>query len=308
MTTSSLTIESARPSEHAEAFRLAFQHLSQRDQTARVATALELVRKKEIEPAGILVARLAGRLVGSLICMTTPGAGGLLWPPQVLPGSLDRTDVEDRLIQQATLWLRGRGAKLAQAMLVPDEIHLAGAFPRNGFPRITTLSYLRRDLEEAVPEAGQSLTYQLHAAEPALFEKTLLRTYEQTLDCPELSGAREIAEIIEGHRAQGVHDPGLWWLALADGQPVGVLLVCQMPEWNSWDVSYVGVVAEARRRGFGTRILAKAMREAKHSLVPQLTLSVDQRNRAALKLYENLGFEPFDQREVYLAVWSPGLH
>ncbi len=35
-----------------------------------------------------------------------------------------------------------------------------------------------------------------------------------------------------------------------------------------------------------------------------LSLAMDARNWPASGLYRKLGFEPYDRREVYLAVWS----
>ncbi|MFZ8477881.1 GNAT family N-acetyltransferase, partial [Staphylococcus aureus] len=71
-----------------------------------------------------------------------------------------------------------------------------------------------------------------------------------------------------------------------------------------WDVSYVGIVPEARRRGFGRELMRKALIEARVAEATQLTLSVDVRNRPAWELYRRLGFEAFEQREVYLAIWK----
>jgi ribosomal protein S18 acetylase RimI-like enzyme len=34
-----------------------------------------------------------------------------------------------------------------------------------------------------------------------------------------------------------------------------------------------------------------------------VTLSVDERNAPAWKLYRDMGFEPVDSREAYIAVW-----
>jgi ribosomal protein S18 acetylase RimI-like enzyme len=236
--------------------------------------------------------------------MTTPGSGGLLWPPQVKGDAGNRTAIEDELVQFASIWLRQRGARLAQAMLSPDEAYLGQPLERNGFAHVTTLCYLRRDLSAPLPAEVDTLTYQPYPADPHLFGQTLLDTYEGTEDCPELTGARNIDEIIEGHRAQGVHDPQQWWLACFHNQPVGVLLLTRMLEWASYDVSYVGVVSSARRRGFGRQLMLKAMAEARRNQTGQLTLSVDHRNGPAWRLYRSLGCEQFDQREVYLAVWK----
>ena len=37
--------------------------------------------------------------------------------------------------------------------------------------------------------------------------------------------------------------------------------------------------------------------------VARLTLSVDTRNEPAWRLYTDLGFQPHDRREVFLAIW-----
>jgi mycothiol synthase len=299
----SLTIEPAHPEEWIEALRLAFQHLPAAYQHARTTTAVELVRNKEIDPAGILVARAGGRLIGSMICMTIPGASGLLWPPQVERTAPEPSGIEDRLIEHAVTWLRRRGAKLGQTMLIPEEAFLAVTLIRNGFRHITTLCYMRIEPHSQVPVEKSRLIYQSYRTDPELFHQTLLQTYEATQDCPELTGVRTIEEIMEGHRAQGEHDPAYWWLTLLHDRPVGVLLLTRMPEWNSWDVAYVGVTVPARRQGLGRAIMHRAIAEAQRQQAPYLTLSVDKRNEAAWQMYQQLGFEVFDRREVFLALW-----
>ena len=147
--------------------------------------------------------------------------------------------------------------------------------------------------------------YETYAAcDRAVFHATLLRTYQHTLDCPEVNGVRTVEEIIEGHRNQGVHDPNRWWLAWHERTPVGVLLMTEMPEWGSWDVAYVGVVAAARGRGFGRELTLKALYEARAAAQTQVTLAVDARNEPAWDLYRAAGFEAYDQREVRFSAGS----
>jgi ribosomal protein S18 acetylase RimI-like enzyme len=234
-----------------------------------------------------------------------PGASGLVWPPQTraLP---DRIVIEDRLVQATATSLRRQGAKLAQALLSADEQTLACSLERNGFEHITSLWYLRHDLSRpaAFLPTGRLKYRTYHEAGRTLFHSILLRTYENTDDCPEVNGVRTIDEIIAGHLAQGRHDPDRWWLAMHDGQPVGVLLVAEVTDTRAWDIAYVGVVPEARHRGYGREMTHMAMEAARATSTEYLTLAVDNRNRAAWNLYQRLGFEPYDQREVYLAVWS----
>ncbi len=298
-------IAPARPPELEAAFRLVFLHLADGEREARVANALHLLRQGELDAAGVLLATEGGTPVGAMVCLPVPGASGLVWPPQAVEGP-GRAEVEDALVRRATAWLRQRGAKLGQCLLSQEEARLAGPLLRNGFAHVTTLCYMQHDLSSSAARGDgadlRCVPYN-ELADPAALHETLLRTYEGTEDCPEISGVRGVEEIIAGHRAQGKHDPARWWLALAGGRPVGVLLLCEVPEWAAWDVAYVGVVPEARGRGYGRALMHKAVAEARADGVARLTLSVDVRNRRAWRLYTDLGFEPHDRREVFLALW-----
>ena len=298
---SSLVIEPAKKEELAAAIRLAFRHLDSRDRESRLKNALEMIRCNELNPAGIMVAREGSDLRGALICQPMPGASGLLWPPQTSPKT-DRA-AEVQLVQCACRWLAAEGAKLIQALLLPEESALAIPLESNGFTRITRLQYLRHhlDLPAVILQEPACLVYQEYdSCDQALFHQTLLRTYEQTLDCPEVSGVRTLEEIIAGHKSQGIYDPKHWWLAFQEHRPVGVLLLAEMVDKKGWDLLYLGLVREARGQGFGRELARKALREAKQAAAPQLTLAVDARNRPACTLYKRLGFQAFDEREVYL--------
>jgi ribosomal protein S18 acetylase RimI-like enzyme len=304
-----IAVEPARPEELAPALRLVFQHLPDEDQVARVANALTLICQGEIDPAGITVVREDKTLQGAMVSIGLPGAGGLVWPPAARPGPL-QTLIEDELVRHARHWLRQGGAKVAQAMLPPADAPRASSLLRNGFRHVTSLWYLRHDLEREDTwkdrfSAQNDLLFRSYArADRKLFHETLLRTYEGTLDCPELNGVRDIDEVLAGHRAQGKHDPEMWWLLFQAGAPVGVLLVTAMPEWEALDVSFLGVVPQARGRGLGRVLASRALAEARRRGVAQLTLAVDSRNLPAWNMYLGLGFQAHEQREVYLSFWE----
>ncbi len=142
------TVGPARPEEQAAALNLAFQHLAPEDRRIRVANALRFVRQGELNPNGLLVARRGGQLLGAMICHPAPGASGLVWPPEAASPE-GHVEVEDRLIRFAIDWLQQQGAKLAQALLHPQEAGLAVPLERNGFAHTTSLWYMRHDLEGA---------------------------------------------------------------------------------------------------------------------------------------------------------------
>src|SRR5277367_435052 len=113
----------ANPRQQAAALRLVFRHLPARERETRVANALGLIERHELDAAGVLAAGVGDSLLGAMICMTAPGASGLVWPPQA--EGRQRREVEDRLVESASIWLRQRGAKLAQALLGLAEVDLA---------------------------------------------------------------------------------------------------------------------------------------------------------------------------------------
>jgi ribosomal protein S18 acetylase RimI-like enzyme len=301
----SLAAAPARPDELEPAFRLIFKHLGSTEREARVENALRLIRRGELDAQGVWIVRDEEAILGAMVCMLVPGASGLVWPPQAASPRW-RIDIENQLLRSALDWLRQGGAKLAQALLLQEEKNLAASLERNGFVHITDLWYLHHHLgfpAELLTE-NRSLLYEAYTrCDRDLFHETLLRTYEGTQDCPEVNGMRSLSEVIEGHQAQGSHDPARWWLAHNADRPVGVLLLTEIPEWHGWDLSYVGVVPEARCQGVGRELTRKALRDAQAAGASQVTLAVDVRNQPARSLYQSLGFEPFDQREVYLATW-----
>jgi ribosomal protein S18 acetylase RimI-like enzyme len=302
---SNAVIAAARPEELAAAFQLLFRCHPPEQARGRVSSALAAVERGDFDPAGVLVAHGAAGLCGVLALLPLRGATALVWPPQA-----DDDALEDALTAHALELLRGRGTKIAQALLTTEEVPSAAPLLRHGFRHVTVLEFLRHPLDQqsephAFPdgdEAPERLTYHAYdAATAERFHETLLRTYVDGLDCPELNHARGIADIIDGHQAHGRYDPQRWWLALENGRPAGVLLLNELPEWRSLDVSYLGVVPEARGRGFGRELTQRALTTARRLELPQVTLTVDRRNVPARNLYNRLGFEWFDERAVFLA-------
>jgi GNAT superfamily N-acetyltransferase len=298
-------VDTARPDEHGEALRLLFRDIPESERDKRITTALELLRTGELDPDGLFVERSEIGLAGVLICLPVPGASALFWPPRSIADS-DSEGREDRMLATALSWVRSRGAKLSQSLLATEEVPLAASLLRNGFRHVTRLWYLAADLTRPVPNPLSSIGLKFQTYSPenaALLHSTLLRTYEGTLDCPEISGVRTVDEIIAGHRAQGRFDPSRWWLISEGARPIGVVLMTEMPQTGDWDVAYLGIVPEARRRGVARELMNRAMTDAKLWGAHRLTLSVDGRNLPALQLYRDLEFVPYDRREVYLAIW-----
>jgi ribosomal protein S18 acetylase RimI-like enzyme len=301
-----LTVAPAAATDRAATLALAFAHLPLAERLERAAAGLDLIDRGELDPDGILEARTDRRRVGAMIAAPVPGAGAAVWPPQIEPDTPDADAVADRLVCYATGWLRRHGVKLAQALLPPEDADRAAPLLRNGFTHPTCLWHLRHylDVPAELLGAPERLIFENYGTcDGVAFAETVVQSYAASQDFPEINGARTIEEAVAGHQVAGF-DPQRWWLARAGGAPVGVLLINPTLEGDGWEVAYVGVVPEARRRGFGRELMGKALFEAKAAGQPHVTLSVDARNRPARALYHHLGFEPLEVREVFLAIWG----
>jgi ribosomal protein S18 acetylase RimI-like enzyme len=301
--TGALSIGAARPEEREPAFQLILQHTPTVERPERIANALNMVRRGELAGEGLLVARQGDTVIGAMVCLPVAGASALLWPPQTHQRN-DQNAIEDQLLGYALSWLESQGVRLVQALLTEFEAGLAAPLERTGFRHITGLKYMRREPRPAATRENKAvLRFQPYRlADPVRFRGTLLATYEETLDCPEISGIRTVEQVIAGHRAQGQFDDGRWWLAWLEEEPVGVLLTIAMPDTRSWDLSYLGLVPSARQRGLGKLLLDHALDAAASAGASSLTLCVDRRNFPALRLYERAGFQAYEEREVYLAI------
>lgn len=299
-------VKPAEVPERAAALRLAFRHLDADFRSARVALALAMIDRGDLDPDGILTGWLNEELIGAMVAAPVPGAAAAVWPPQVTSYAANDDDVADALVRYAVNWLRRRGAKLAQGLITPEDSALAAPLLRNGFRLTTSLWYMQHDLslQGLALFEPERLSYTTFSGEHFdRFAAIMARTYEGTQDCPEIGGARTPADAIAGHQAGGFN-AHRWWLAEFEGEPVGLLLVNDSPEGEGWEIAYVGVVPEFRRRGFGRELVLKAIIEAKVAGTPVLTLAVDTRNHPARELYRRLGFTPHESRDVLLAVWG----
>ena len=232
------------------------------------------------------------------------------------------------------------GVVLAQALLESKEKEAAAALRACGFMQLGELAYMRlplssppraSDMKPPPPEdwppgvrveSVQELLAQGFSREQvdAVVSQALDRTYVQTLDCPELCGLRSVRDVLESHRAVGVHHPAFWWV-LSDAQgPQGCALFSVCPDQDSIELVYLGVSPELRGHGLGRKLfklgLATLLTQAierreggtgigggqgavglpKVTGLGGLTCAVDTRNQPAVGLYRSLGFQKFATR------------
>ena len=101
--------------------------------------------------------------------------------------------------------------------------------------------------------------------------------------------------------SRGTADPGQWWVAEVDGEPVGLLMGDeQYADENGGWVKNLGVLRHQRGRGLGRALLQHALAEFARRGRVKAGLGVDTGNETgALALYESVGMRPLFQADVW---------
>lgn len=286
----------ASPAEYPAACRLLFAALPDRE--VRSARALTMLQSGELDPAGLLVLR-GPDLLGAVLYQIHPGNVAIVWPPQ----GNSRPNV-DELADAVVERLTAAEVKQAQCLLPLNDVPRATPLVRAGFRRVTDLSFLGRPVLPADAEIPPTTVLTFRPAEVDLsrFGDTLLATYENTLDCPELNGTRSAEEMLAGYR-KGAGPAPTWLLAYRETDAIGVVLIAPGPQPGNIELTYLGLVASARGCGLGDELMRCVVRQAATAAAEWILLTADVRNAPALRLYGRHGFRPYDMQAVFL--WTP---
>lgn len=253
--------------------------------------------------AGLWEARQGERTVGAALAMTMPGSTALVYQPRCLPGV--PASVAQQLWEAINHFLAERGVRLAQEVLPADAEADAVRSREAGFTIETRLLYYSALV--ATPPFSLTpaslRTSRCFETDREVLERLIERTYEGTLDCPELNGVRSPLEVTEGYlegRPWGEHQ---WHFVLVDGQTAGCVLLTPRGS-ASIELVYLGLVPEVRAQGLGRPLIEQVLRLAAGTGATEITVAVDVRNTPARRIYEAAGFREFDQRRVMLRVLS----
>jgi len=212
--------------------------------------------------------------------------------------------------------LEGLGrVRIAQALPEPGEVGLVRSLVSAGFRVLGDLAYMRRPLSRADRDAEapdlprglvlrQVISIERGDADRALLASALERSYEDTLDCPELCGLRRIEDVIDSHKATGEWRSDLWWLVLAGDRAEGCVLLNHCPEQGSVELVYLGLSSSIRGRGVGRAVMERAIPRAARIGASSITCAVDRRNAPAIALYQRLGFREFSSRTALVRAFD----
>jgi len=252
-----------------------------------------------------------------------PGSGRTAMFFTSAPKGRDAEQEIGRLIDLACIEFENRaalvgdGVRLAQTLLSPGEQGAARAFVHGGFHELSRLAYLSRPVPKPAEFDGYepwklpagvravALT-ELRGARDTidrLLLTALTRSYDQTLDCPELCHLRQPEDVLESHRSVRQFDPRWWWLIELNGEPEGVMLFTANPEQGDVELVYLGLSPKLRGKGIAGTLMRSGMRELAYGLkarrgrgTGKLCCAVDLANEPARRLYRGLGFQMTAER------------
>lgn len=257
--------------------------------------AFAMQRKIDVNQTWVAIA--GNRVVWALLPITSPGRTMLLFSPNRLPGGTPLRAVKQLTDAVCAHW-GSHDMHMAQFLLESQQREICDLYTSCGFETLAELLYLVKPIHQAVdfalPAGMHLLPYE--PATHALFAKTILRSYENSLDCPALNGRRGIEDIIAGHKAAGHFDPFMWHLLMEKDQPMGVVILAPSQNHDAVELVYLGLAPEARGRGVGDCMMRLAINTVLKQQRSELSLAVDSRNTPALRLYYRHGMHRVGSR------------
>lgn len=250
----------------------------------------------ELDPRGLIVATDGEAIRGTIFAYRIGGAQAAIWPPNA-----DDADVRDALVAGALAWIHGEPTRTVQAVVRDSDLPRTDALVRAGFRRVTRLANLSRASSPTdAAFAPNRMTFESVSVPSAEFAATMQRTYEGTLDVPELNGTRTIDEVVAGYREAQSCESSRWWLLRERGAPVGVVMLAEQSDGSTIELTYVGLIPPARGHGLGREAIGFALARAAESGSSRVTLTVDVRNAPALRRYDEWHFRRDDERTAFL--------
>jgi mycothiol synthase len=266
----------------------------------QIANILDCHRRGVLDLNGLFHAERSGRVVGAAWGQILPGRMGYSWPASVVAD--EPTDTAHRLQQAADAFLDMSQVVLSQALVEEPQCPPARLLTQIGYHHLTDLDFLIYPLEQHATSRpkGEMVYETVGPKNRDRLAKIIQRTYDQTLDCPELDGLREIGDILEGYRHTGFYRPDWWLIARLGKQDIGCLLLTDHPEVEQCELVYMGLATEYRGQGRGLELTRHAQQLAAAVSRPRLTLAVDRVNWPARAVYAAAGFQLWGSRSVFV--------
>lgn len=248
----------------------------------------------------------ASRFAGAALCLDGQDQSFSVWPPKVVEGlseDVQAAVVGELLIRMDEL-LASREFLYSQAIIPVEEQSSGQLLERIGFERAAGLFFMGRSLTGiavgASPDEGAKSDEWRDGVDIASFAGLIDRTGEGSLDLPVLAGIRAGSQTVKSHRSGRGFEPRWWHTWSLHNEPLGIVMMNRLPDGETAELVYLGVVAEHRGRGWGEWLLNTALERAHADGARWGVLAVDAANGYAIDLYERNGWSGLCRRDLWL--------
>lgn len=257
-------------------------------------------------------ARREQNILGMALAVAQEGRTAVVWAPRLFDEK-EGEPLSTLLLASLQDALQASDIRIAQALLECDAKQQGEMLEQAGFNRVGDLLYmvsLPQQIqfvppEEINTEPPEELDYEPYSSENAdRMERIVEATYQDTLDCPQLDGVREVPDVLTGYRTNGRFDPRRWLIVRYKNADVGCLLLTDYPDTGHWELVYMGLVPEVRGKQLGLEVVRHAQRMVREAGRDRLILAVDADNKPAIDMYVQAGFDVWDRRRVFLKIYD----
>ncbi len=292
-----IRIEKAAPPLADQALELSLGHLPN---SQPMASARRWLTAADGTRGDVWIARRGERLLAAMRTEALGGRSAVVSVPRTIAG--EQAEIAQALLAAAVADLASRGATVIQALADGAASEDTKTLTQCGFSDAANL-LLMVSLARSFPKQPPSDDLELVPYSPAELQRLaeIVRlTYIGSLDCPKMAGARAADETLESYRLGGHFDPRLWRIARQSGADVGCLLVSDFPSDDQCELTYLGLVPQARGRGLGLKLVRHAQWMAAQQNRSRLVLAVDADNHPAVDVYDAAGFIVCGRRQVWI--------
>jgi mycothiol synthase len=285
----------------AEALALVLCDLAPSQRRGFVKSLTDLEDYDELAREPLFIARRGEQVRGAAWGQRQPGNIAVFWPPELVAGEDEKTAYP--LAEAVMRELDETGIDLTQSLLVGPEMETISVMRHVGFRHLADLLYLACESSKfpiAAPEPMEIEFEPYQTTQRPRLLRLIERTYEGTLDCTALNGARDVDDVVNGYQSTGFFRAENWLFVRAAHEDVGVLLLADHAKARNWELMYMGLVPEVRGRGWGRQIARYAQWLARGARVERILVAVDASNEPAVATYRQSGFEMWERRAVYL--------
>jgi len=270
----------------------------------------KLEKSPTFDSSGMFIAELDGKpagIVNAYVDKFRKEKKGFISWLGVLP-EYRRRGVGKALAQKAIESLKERGMEIAETALDSTREVCIRLFEDLGFRLIRSSSFMKMSLDKIPFNIGENREVDMRKLDVTSEEDIILLNNLENECFKEHFNYRPSQ--IEETRHWLLENPWLQWQAYffaeLEGKSVGYISIGIDEKYNreketlsGW-INDIGVLKPFRRRGIGTALMLKGLKELKNEGLENALLYVDDENPTkAIKLYEKVGFKIVKKTQIY---------